>query len=165
MAFVLVEEHPLHDVLELSHVAVEREALQMRKQIGIHRGDAVMEVGVPARELQHQRGQIFAALAQGRQVELDDVQAVKEVGAEGSPPPPSARGSGWPPRLRGLDGHLAVRAQRPDDAALQRVEQLRLEAQRQVVDVVEEERPFVRCLEESASRAGAVLAPENEPLR
>src|SRR5258708_37878168 len=57
-----------------------------------------------------------------------------------------------------VDSGLTVRTQRPDNAALQRVEQLRLQAQRQIVNVVEEYSSPVCRLEESA--AGCVGARE-----
>src|SRR5258708_24916311 len=77
-----MEQHPLYGVLQLAHVAVEGVALQMLHKFRLERGDALMKVRMPASELQHQRCEIFTPVAQGRQAQLDDIEAVIQVGAE-----------------------------------------------------------------------------------
>ena len=124
----------------------------MLQQLGIERGDALVQIRMPAGEFQDEGGQVATALPQRRQAQLDDVQAVEEIGAERV-----GRHHGLERTVgrrddADIDGRFAVRPQRPDHAALQRVQQLRLQAERQIVDVVEEDRAAVGCLEESRAR-------------
>src|SRR5205823_8154084 len=88
------------------------------------------------RERQH----VLAALAQGRNADLDDVQAVVEILPEAS----GAYLCGEIPVRRRDQAHVdvdvVVVAHRPDAALLDGAQELHLDVERQLADLVEEER-------------------------
>ena len=100
----------------------------------------------------------------------EDVEPVVEILAELVRPRSSARDRGWSPRRRGR--RRAMRARAADAlelALLQDAQQLRLHLQRQLADLVEEQRAAVGQLEAAGSgrdRAGerAPLVPEQLAL-
>ena len=95
---------------------------------------------------------VVAALAQRRQAEVHDVEAVVEIFAEASAADlvfEDAVGRGDDADVDLL--RLAV-ADAEDDALLQRAEELHLEVERQLADLVEEERALVGDLELARAR-------------
>ena len=124
------------------------------ESLGGHALDARVELDGVLREQSALRDDedVVAALPQGRQVEVDHVEAVVEVlaeapGADLLLEDPIGRGDDPDVDLLGL----AV-ADAKDDALLERAQQLDLEVQRELADLVEEERPPVRRLELARTR-------------
>jgi len=125
-------------------------------------------VGSGAREeVMHERRDLVAALAQGRDLQPDDVEAIEEIFAK-------------PP---GLDGQLEVRvggdddtdvhgewravAERTDFARLEEAQQFGLQFEAELADLVEEERAAARRADDAgtvAVGAGERAAPVAEQL-
>ena len=103
--------------------------------------------GVASEELFGQRQDVLAPLAERRQVDVDGVDAVEEVFAE-LPVGHHAEQVAVRGRYE-ADVHLhgRVAAQADDPSALDRRQEFRLQAGRQVADLVEEERAAVGHLE------------------
>ena len=126
------------------------------------------------REVFGEERDVLAPFAQRRQRERDDVQAVVEVLPE---TPGGDLGEKVAIRRRDdphVHGDLRAAADPGDLALLQRAQELRLQGERQLADLVEEERPGVRGFESSGARAvgageGAALDAEelglDQPLR
>src|SRR5439155_6417813 len=96
-----------------------------------------------------QRRQIFGTLTQRRQVDADDVQAEIEILAH-----PTRRDLGVEIAVRRRDHpRVDVRRRRTADALeavlLEEAQELRLQLERQLADLVEEERPAFRRLDAS----------------
>ncbi len=87
---------------------------------------------------------------------MDDVDAEEEILAEAALLDGRleiAVGRGHEPHV---ERHLAIRADRAHHALLQRAQELRLQRQRQLADLVEEQRAAVRLQEEAGARAARV---------
>ena len=114
-----------------------------------------------AREVGEQRRHVLRPLAQRRQVQAHHVEPVEEVGAE------LALLDRLLERLGGggddADVHLArlAPADPADLALLEHAEQLGLQVERQVADLVEQQRALVRQLEQAGRSA---VAPVNAPF-
>src|SRR5574342_967235 len=165
------ENHgPLDDVLQLAYVpgpAVGGQPVQDVRTQGAH--------GLPhLRRVEHgempgETRDILPPLSQGREIDREDVEAVVKVRAEA----PLAHGP-LESAIRGRDQpHVHRQRLRPADALelalLQNAQELRLQLQRQVADLVEEERPPVGELEPAhlpRERAGErpLLVPEELAL-
>ena len=71
------------DVLQLTHVAREREGRELhQRRVGDALGLDAELLGAFLQEMARERGHVLAALAQGRQAQADHVQAVEQVLAE-----------------------------------------------------------------------------------
>jgi hypothetical protein len=109
-------------------------------------------LGILVEEELDQEGDVFAPLAERRQDEAGDVEAVVEVLTEAL----LGDGRHQVEVRRGDDAHVdldrLVLADAPDLVLLDRAEQLRLEGQRRLRDLVEEERPAVGLFEETLAR-------------
>ena len=78
------EQSPFHQVFQLADIAWEGERLQVGD--GICRGFYVWKfVGGTSQseEVFHQQGDVLAAFAEGRQVQVDEIDAEEQVLAEG----------------------------------------------------------------------------------
>jgi len=127
-------------------------------------------LGAARRALDEVTGQdrhVLGSLPQRRQRQRDDAQAVEQVGAE-TPRAHLRReiavGRGDQPHV---DRLRVDRAQRPHLALLDRAEQLRLEPERQLAHLVEEQRAPLRGAEQTlgvAHRAGERAAQVAEQL-
>ena len=112
-------------------------------------------LAVPARELLGERGDVLARDRAAAARELDDREAVVEVLAEAA----GARLGGEIAVRAGDDAHVdlldAARADRLDLALLERAQQLGLHAERELADLVEDQRAAVGLGEEAAPRPPA----------
>ena len=145
-----VGEHAraLDDVFQLAHVAVparvEEQALGRRRQA---RQRFPHPLGGVAQKCRRQIRNIFTALRQRRQDDLDNVQPVEEVAAKTS-------GSDLRTKIaigRRDDGDIdALELQRADAldfSIFERAQQLRLDGERELADFVEEEGSALSGLE------------------
>ena len=165
------DERPLEHVLELPHVA--------RPVVGderVHHApgdllDAPAQVLLsPLDEGPGDQRDVLPPLAQGRDLDREDAQAVVEVAPEAPLRHRALEVAGWW-RPRGARPPCAARVapRRCDLAVLQHAQQLRLQLQREVADLVEEERPAVGQLEAAGVRGdrageGALLVAEELAL-
>ena len=150
------------DVLQLADVAfplgLEQQAFGRRRQAG-HR------LVHPLRAGAHERGgeirNVFAPIAEWRKGDLHDVQTIEEIAAEAAAAATSARRSRLVAAItRDVD---LLRLQRADAlhlAVLERAQQLGLDRQRQLADLVEEQRA---ALAASNTPAFDSTAPVNAP--
>ena len=145
---VAQDHRPLDVVLQLADVARPVVLAQQPHRLGVDPADlAAVLLGVALQEELDQRRDVLAALAQGRQVDRDDVEPVVQVLAE-----PAgvdlveqvAVGGGDDP---GVDLDGAGVADPLELPLLQDAEQLDLELGRGAVDLVEEDAAGVRGLE------------------
>jgi hypothetical protein len=144
-------QRTVQQVLQLAHVAGEGLPLQPRQHVGRQRGHGV-DPGIGGDAAQHRvadRRQVAHALAQRRHDDADDVEPVVQVLAEAA-----GLHLGRQVLVRGaedahVDRHLGRPAQRPHGALLDDAQQLALHGQRQVADLVEEQRAALGGLEEA----------------
>ena len=131
-------------VLQLPHIA--RPVVQHHGAQGLV---AQRELG-PAlaadaiEKVRRQQGNVFAAVAQRRQAQVDHVEPVKQVLAKGSllhHLRQVAVGGGHDARL---DGHAVGGAHRPHFLLLQGAQQLGLQIERELADLVEKDRAALR---------------------
>ena len=111
-------------------------------------------LGVLADERAHERLDVLGPLAKRRDADGDDVQAIEEVFAEA----PGLHVGGEVAVGRGDEAHvdrLGAPAHLLHLARLQRAQDLRLDRQRQLADLVDEERPLVGLLEVALPRRTA----------
>src|SRR2546422_1109668 len=166
------EDHRSVDgVLKLADVTGPRVAQELLHHIGRNRLDAPAETsGVVRDEVAHEKRDVLGPLAQGREIDGKDVQPVVEVGAKLSRLDQLLER----PVRGGDDPDVApdrVRAADPLELLLlEHAKQLRLEVQRQVTDLVEEERAAVRELEAAdpacdGTGEGATLVAEELALQ
>src|SRR6266849_4717638 len=166
------EDHRSVDgVLKLADVTGPRVAHEPLHHIGRNRLDAPAETsGVVRDEVAHEKRDVLGPLAKGREIDRKNVQPVVKVGAKLS-------------RLdqllertvrRGDDPDVApdrVRAPDPLELLLlEHAKELRLEVQRQVTDLVEEQGAVVRELEAAdpsrdGTGEGATLVAEELALQ
>ncbi len=147
----------LDHVHELAHVAGPVLLLQQIERVGREAGDApVQPGGEDLQRMLRQHGDVFASLAQRRQVQGDDIEAVIQVVAK------LAEGDGGVEIAvgGGDDAHVHIhrlrRAQRAHLALLQHAQQLDLQRQRHIADLVEKQRAAAGLLEQPGLRlAGA----------
>jgi hypothetical protein len=157
------EDHgALQKILELANVA---RPLPRDQSIHRFRRDGfdglAHAAGVARDKMAHQDGNVGGAVAQRRRKDRKNLEAVKEVAAEflfrdhfGQ----IAIGGGDEAHVDG-DGPRA--AQALDLALLQSAQQFRLQVERQLAHLVEEERALVRQLQRPILRA---MAPVNAPF-
>ena len=160
------DDRPLDDVAQLADVARPLEAPELRQAVILDRVDPLPDL---ARDLvddgSRQQREVLGPLAQGWDHHWEDRQAEVEVGPElavGHRLLDVAVGCRDDPDVR---PHAAGTPEALEDAVLQDAQELRLEVERQLADLVEEERRAVRELEPPhlpAEGAGvrALLAPE-----
>ena len=163
-------DRALDQVAELAHVAGPVVALERRQRLGGHLADRPSEArALAAREVLDEERDVLATLAQRRQPDRDDVQAVVEVLAEATRPHLGEQVA----IARRHEAHVDdahLRAAEPLHLALlDGAQELRLDAERQRVDVVEKERPAVGELEAAEAsrrraREGALLVAEELAL-
>ena len=94
---VAQDEGVLDDVLELAHVAGEVVRHQEAEDLGVNAGDVLpLEAVEPGDEVLDEQRDVLAPLAQRRDLDLHDVDAVVEVVPEGALLDAAARGrGGW----------------------------------------------------------------------
>ena len=145
-------QQPRHRVLELAHVARPRVGLERLDQRGLDLDGAhAVAIGVRAHERVHERLDVLGALAQRRNADGNDVEPIEQVFAESTG--------------LGLGGEIAVRRDDEADvdvlgaaadglhlAGLDDAQDLRLHRQRQLADLVDEERALVGLLEVTEPR-------------
>ena len=144
------DARPLDHVAQLAHVAGPRRRAE--QPLGARRQPdqrLLQPLGRIAHEGRREIRNVLAALAQRRQVHLDDVEAVVEIAAE------PAGGDLGAQIAVGRGDHVDVdaarleRADALDLAELEHAQQLRLHRQRQLADLVEEQRAAVGVLEQA----------------
>ncbi len=153
--FVLQHHQPLHHVLELADVArpVVGEQRFLQHQRRPHRRPAIHGRELQQEELDQLRD-LFAPLAQGRNVHFDHLQPVVEVFAERALAHHRfeiAIGRGNHPHV---DFDRAVAAQFRELAVLQHVQDLGLQRLRHLADFVEHDGAVLRELELADARRG-----------
>ena len=138
----------LHGVLQLADVPWPGVLDELVLGRGVESRDRLLVLrGVALEELPAQGQNILAALTQGRQVDVDGVDAVEEVFAEA---PLGHHAEQVAVRRRDqpdVDLARRVAAHADDLPALDGRQQLRLQVRREVADLVQEERSAVRDLE------------------
>jgi hypothetical protein len=147
--FTLAENHGvLDDVVELTHVALPGKCQEHLHGGAFHPLEGLLELAVvQTHEMLDERRNVLAALAKRRDLHADDVQPIKEIVAEA-------------PFLHclvealirgGDDAHLhfdrVARADGKDLLLLDRTQELHLQVERQVADLVEEDRAAAGALE------------------
>ena len=111
-------------------------------------------LGETSREMARERRDVVLAIAQGRQLDHDDIDAIEQILAK-----PAGAHLGLE-IARGGNQHARVHAARlliayaPDLTLLQHPQQLCLQADRQLADLVEQERAAARLLEQPGFVAG-----------
>src|SRR5437016_5657698 len=166
------EDHRSVDgVLKLADVTGPRVAQELLHHIGRNRLDAPAETsGVVRDEVAHEKRDVLGPLAKGREIDRKNVQPVVQVGAKLS-------------RLDQLLERTVRRGDDPDVAPdrlraadplelllLEHAQELRLEVERQVTDLVEEQGAAVRELETAdpsrdGTGEGAALVAEELALQ
>src|SRR5687768_1283207 len=157
----------LDGVPQLAHVARPGVTAQHRERA---RGDAHRTpeplCGSPG-EVRDEGGNVLRMLAERRQVELHDVEPIEEI----APETPLLHRLLERTRCRGdhpdVDAASLASAEPADLAVLEHAEQLRLEAERHVADLVEQQCAPVGCLEQTGAigrRAGEGAADVSEEL-
>src|SRR5206468_8666034 len=150
-------DETLDHVPELAHVAREREPADRLERV---RRDALAP-SQPALELLQHRGDeprnVFRMLTQRRDMDGQDVESIVEILSKaplGDHLTHVTVGRGDDPDVRAL---ALGRADRPHFARLQEAQELHLQAERQVADLVEQERARMGQLDEThlAARVGA----------
>ena len=96
--------------------------------------------GEPLEEVLRQEQDVAPALAERRHVDADDVDAVVEILAEALLVHLASRSRLVAVTMRASNGDLRVAADRAHLALLERAQELRLHLERQLADLVEEER-------------------------
>ena len=143
-------DRALDDVFELAHVAGKIVAIERAQGVGRETEHVLAHLAREALdEALDQERDVVAPLAQRRQLEADDVEAVVQVLAE-----LAARDVGFDVAVgRGdhphVDFRFLGRADRTHLAFLQHAKQLHLQAQRQLADFVEQDGAAVGFAEES----------------
>ena len=149
------------DVAQLADVArpVGRAQRRQRRRVELARPSSPAS---SRRKCAHQERDVAAPLAQRRQAQLEPRQPVVEIDAEGraAGPRPRGRAASSPPRAP-RTGELAGAADAPQPPGLQHAQQLRLQVERQLADLVEDQRAARRLLE--PARAAAPAAPVKAP--
>jgi len=135
----------LHDVFQFAHIAGPAMRQQARLRLRI-------EALVRAEEMSCQYQDVGRTLGQRRQAQLNDVQAVEQVFAEGA-----GAYHGRQVGIAGaddpdLDLAFAVRAETFEAARFQHAQQFHLAGQRQVADLVEKQGATVGRIELAVAR-------------
>ena len=157
----------MQQVLQLAHVARERIAHQVHQRVA-REARRRRHVGVARDALEHAFAdllQVLEPLAQRRHADLDDVEPVVQVLPELAGQHLGAEVLVGRTQQPHVDRLLADGAHRPHRALLDRAQQLGLHRQRQVADLVEEQRAAVGRLEEAfavfgRTREGALAVAE-----
>src|SRR6266496_16615 len=144
------EDHrPLQDVLQLAHVALPRLTDERPERIPLHAEEPRAELGVePVDEMVDQERDVAATLAQGGELEVQDVQPVEEIRAEAAARDfgrEVAIGAGDDPHVH---RHRPGPADGPDVLLLDDPEELDLQRERELADLVQEQRAVVGHHEE-----------------
>ena len=137
-----------------------RDAADVRAEARVVAGDEVVD----------EQAHVLAAVAERRDVNREDVDAIEEVFAEA---PGLHLGGEIAVRRRDdadVDLHVLGVAEAPDRLLLQDAQELHLEVERQLADLVEKERPARGLLEEAAPVGDgvgerALLVPEELATR
>ena len=140
-------------VLELAHVAGPGVRAERVDEGGLHVDlPHAVAIGVGAHERGHERVDVLHTLAQRRDADGHHVEAVEQVLTEAA----GLRLGGEVAVRRGNEADvdlLGSSAHRLHLARLQRAENLRLHRQRQLTDLVDEQRAVLGLLEVTAARA------------
>src|SRR5438270_3439630 len=153
---------PFDPVLQLAHVAWPGVPLQRAQRLLADDPEpAALRGGVPAQEVLRQRPDVLGPVPQRRDDDAQHVQPVEEIGAEAPRVRCIANGAVGRRHDAGVHRAGPARPQARHRALLQRAEELRLQVERQLDDVVEQERATVGQLEfpRAAARAGAGECP------
>ena len=165
----VAEDHGvLDDVVELAHVALPRQRHEELQGRAVDALEVLLQLAVVHRhEVLDERRDVLAALAQRRNLDAEDVEPVVEIVAERA----------LCHDLRevavggGDDAHVDLdrrrRADRQDLLRFDGAQQLHLQVERQIADLVEEDRAAARALEQAflvGDRAGEGAAQVAEEL-
>ena len=141
-------DHALDQIAQLSHVPRPRILGQPLHRVGGNAVElAVVLRRVVADETANEHGDVFGTLAQRREIDAQDVEAIKEIGAEASVVHQLAD------RLvrRGDDAHVHRNRRHAADAhelaLLEHAQELDLRRRRNLADLVEKERSRISELE------------------
>src|SRR5262245_52472491 len=167
---IALEHRRLDDILKLPHVARPVVGAELIEGGVRYTADASPQpLPLVRDEMTHEQRDVFPSFAKRRQLELYYLQAVKEVVAERS----SADARSQIDVGRGdqteVGAHETRAAEATKLALLKNAQQLGLRVERQVADLVEEERGAVGLLEDAGSlgvraREGAALVAEQLAL-
>ena len=139
-------------VAQLAHVAEPGQRLQEAHRLRQQRQRPRLEA---AQEMLGQQHDVLGALAQRRQVDLEDVEAEEQIVAESAPRRRGAPGPGASPaRMRMLQRLRLIAADRQHLVVLQHAQQLDLHRQRDVGQLVEEDGAAVGQREQAGPRLG-----------
>lgn len=152
------DDQPLHQVFQLTDIARPRVLLQKRHEPGT---EGQLLAVLPAKALQKlmsQRQDVLRPLPQGRDVNADDIQPVKEVGAEQAPLhlllQIAVRGYQQPEIQLNAPGA----GQPLNGLFLNELQELGLDMVRQLTDLVQNSVPWL------ASSILPILPPEAAPV-
>ena len=148
------QDRAADDIFQLADIAGPVMRLQQRQRIAADPAGLAGSRGMAQQHPEGERGNITRPIAQRRQGQGEDIEAIEQVFAE----PPGldlgcqmAVGAGDHPHI---DTDRAGRAQRQHLAFLQGAQQLGLQGQRQFADFVEQQRALVRRTEQALARFG-----------
>src|ERR1700730_10483197 len=138
----------LHGIFELPDVPGPRVAEEALHGGGAQPQDAALSLREPGQEVLSQERNVLATLAERWQRHRNHVEAIEEIFAEAALVDHLREIA-----VRGgddtcVDGDGLCRADGPDLAALERAQELGLQARRHLADLVEQERPAMRFLEQ-----------------
>jgi hypothetical protein len=161
-------EGRLDHVLELADVPGPLPRAQIRERLVLETLHRATRGSVLAQEVVGEQRDVLPALTQRRDLDAYDVEAVEEVRAEAV----LGHHGGEVAVRRGddpdVEGHRRAGADRTHLLALQRPQELRLDGQRDLSDLVEEDRPAPRDAEETGRPhgpgEGALLVAEELAL-
>ena len=143
----------MHHVLQLAHIAGPRIAEQRGLRIGRQcRLRQAERLAIQADEVLGQRQDVSGALAQRRQVDVRDAQAVIQVRAKALRLHRAAQVDVGRGQQAHIQRNRPARAHAHHLALLQHAQQLYLERRRQVADLVEEQRAAIGRLEPAGAR-------------
>src|SRR6185312_6779175 len=144
----------LHQVFELADIAGPGVALHGREQLGGEgRGAALVAAAEFGDEVAGEGIEVFETLAQRRQLDADDVDAVIEVAAELAARHLVLEVAVGGEEHAGAGADLLASAEAEEAAVLQQLQQLVLQAELEFADLVEEEGSAVGLLD-AAGLAG-----------
>ena len=138
------DQRALHDVLEFAHVTGPRVAGEGLDHVVAEGGDLLARARAQApEEVVGERGHVLPPLAQGRQREVEDVEAVVEVLAEAAVLDVAAQVAVRGGHDAQIDGSRPAVADPLELPLLEHAQELPLDLGRDVSDLVEEDRAAV----------------------
>src|SRR5581483_11077732 len=164
------DDRALEDVRELAHVAGPATLEERGEDERRDARRAAAEAGGDRRhEVRHEHGHVLGALAEGRDLDREDVESVEEVGAEAALLDHALERAVRRGDDAHVDGDFALATDALELALLEDAEELDLRGARQLADLVEQERAAVGALEAAEvarrrARESSLLVPEELAL-